>query len=136
MKRSKIPQNLAKNASKQHKLVGELLTSDESPYKGFDIRQEYRVSKVNPNFKSNREKFDWVILKLNVVIEVHGLQHFKPVCFGGIDLSEADCRFRKQVRIDEQKKTAADEAGWTYIVFKHNESITLEEIQRRIGEAM
>ncbi|MHA2069837.1 MAG: hypothetical protein ACXABY_36190, partial [Candidatus Thorarchaeota archaeon] len=61
MKRAKIPEQLAKNASKQHKYVGELL--QENPmFRNYMIRQEYPVSRVNPSYESNREKFDWVVL--------------------------------------------------------------------------
>ena len=136
MKRSKIPQDLAKNASKQHKLVGQLLTCNESPYKGYQIRQEYRVSEVNPDYKSNREKFDWVILGLQVVIEVHGEQHYQPVCFGGMDLELAKYNFRRQRRVDQEKRAAAEAAGWAYIVVKYDEKVTVGVLEERIGEAL
>jgi hypothetical protein len=93
MKTSKIPTNLAKNASQLHKHIGELLVQ---LYPGYQIRQEYCVSKVNPEFISGREKFDWVIVKLNVVIEVHGEQHYLPVCFGGISEEKAIKEFREK----------------------------------------
>ena len=133
---SKTPQKLARNASKLHRMVGELLI-EHTLFSGYEIRQEYRVSKVNPEFKSNREKFDWVVLGLKVVIEVMGQQHYRPVCFGGIDMVEAKSRFKKQQLRDEDKKQAALEAGWTYIVVRYDEKcLTKEELLTRILERM
>jgi G:T-mismatch repair DNA endonuclease (very short patch repair protein) len=136
MKKAKIPSKLAKSASKQHKLVGKLLT--ESPmFQNYEIRQEYPVSWVNEDFQSNREKFDWVILGLNVVIEVHGIQHYMPVPFGGITLDEAKRNFRKQLDRDIKKEKAAQDAGWAFVVVKHDEKdLTIEQLHNRISKAL
>ena len=127
---------MAKNASTLHKHVGELLTS--SPlFNGYEIRQEYNVSKINSEFSSNREKIDWVILGLNVCIEVHGEQHYSSVCFGGIDITEAENNFRRQQERDEEKKNAVEEAGWTYIIVKYDEKdIDIDTLSKRIGKAI
>ena len=132
MKKTKTPHELAANASKLHKHIGELLTSS-TVLKNYEIRQEYRVSDVNPTYKSNREKFDWVILGLKVIIEIHGEQHYGPVCFGGIDISEAKRFYRKTLERDAAKRQAAQGAGWTYLVVKYTEkSLTGEELEQRI----
>ena len=52
MKRSKLPQQLAKNASKLHIHTGNLLVQ---LFPGYEIRQEYPVNKVNCGFNSGRE---------------------------------------------------------------------------------
>ena len=136
MKRSKIPAQLAKNASKLHKRVGELLTSEDSPYRFYEIRQEYRVSDVNPTYKSNREKFDWVILNLKVVIEIHGEQHHKAVTFGGISPEEAPDNFKRRIELDQQKQEAAQKAGWGYVVVSYKEkNISIDELIDKIIEA-
>lgn len=106
-------------------------------FRGYQIRQEYRVSLVNPGFKSNREKFDWCIPKLNVVIEVMGEQHEKPVCFGGISREEAQVRFEKQQKIDALKQQAAKDAGWAYVVISYKEKdITEEQLLEKIKIAL
>ena len=64
-----------KNASELHRAIGNILLSKEGPFSLYKIHQEYPVHKINPNFKSKRHKFDWVILDLSVVIEGHGQQH-------------------------------------------------------------
>ena len=127
MKTSKRPSQLAKNASGLHKHVGSLLTSMKS-LKGFEIRQEYPVKKVNPEFKSGREKFDWVILGARIVVECHGEQHYKPVCFGGIDKEQAKKNLISVQARDEEKQAAAHDAGWTYVVVRYDEENITEEM--------
>ena len=117
-----------------HKLVGKLL---KELYTNYEIRQEYPVNKINESFPSGREKFDWVVLGLQIVIEVHGQQHFQPVCFGGMLMSEAKKNFQKRVETDERKRTAAEDAGWTYLVVRYDEkNIDGEGLSRRISEAI
>jgi hypothetical protein len=135
-KRRRTPEQLAKNASKLHKRIGELLTCDESPLKNYEIRQEVRVSDVNPHFKSNKEKFDWIILGLNVVIEVNGEQHYNPICFGGITMDKAKRNYLAQLDRDEKKMDAALDAGWGYVIIKYTEkNITLQELIDKVASA-
>lgn len=135
MKRSKLPTQLAKNASKLHRHIGQLLT--DSQFANYELRQEYHVSKVNPDYSSNREKFDWAIIGLNVVIEIHGEQHYRPVCFGGMTQDQAEKNFRRRQELDEEKKLAAEEACWAYVVVKYTEKeITLQDLTDKITEAV
>lgn len=134
MKRAKLPQQLAKNASKLHRHVGNLLTE---LFPGYEVRQEYPVNKVNPSFNSGREKFDWIVLGLNIVVEIHGEQHYRPVCFGGVTLEQAKKNFRKRQDVDWEKQEAAQKAGWAYLVIKYDETkITAEKLSSRISEAI
>lgn len=136
MKPTKTPEKLALNASTLHKKIGELLVAAKI-FRGYQIRQEYRVSLVNPGFKSNREKFDWCIPKLNVAIEVMGEQHFKPVCFGGISKEDAIENLAKQQKIDALKQQAAKDAGWAYVVITYEEKdITEEQLLDKIKTAL
>ena len=108
-----------------------------SPFKNYEIRQEYYVSMVNPDYLSNREKFDWAILGLKVIIEVHGEQHFSPVCFGGITIDEAKRNFLRRLQLDEEKKNAATEALWAYVVVKYDEKdLNLEQLIEKVTEAL
>ena len=60
-----------------------------------------------------------MIIDLKLVIECHGEQHYREVCFGGIDLEEASDKLLDQRRRDSNKAQAAIDAGWTYIVIPH-----------------
>lgn len=132
MKRSKRPEQLAKNASKLHKRILELLS--ENTFRAWEIRQEYPVNQVNTSFPSGREKYDVVILSpVKLVIEIHGEQHEKRVCFGGIDGDTAKRNLRKRQEVDDLKEKAAREAGWGYLVVWYYEAkITSEELLERI----
>jgi hypothetical protein len=66
------------------------------------------------------------------VIELHGEQHYKPVTFGGITREEAEENFRQQNIRDENKRKAAEEAGWIYIVFKFDEEINMKNLMGKI----
>lgn len=136
MKKTKLPKELTQNASKLHKHVGDLLQNIRE-FNGFEIRQEYPVKKVNPEFSSGREKFDWAILGAQIIIECHGEQHYRPVQFGGIDLEEAKRNFAKQRQRDEEKQKAAVEAGWTYVVVSFKElDISESELTDRVKETL
>lgn len=131
--KSKRPNQLPKNASKLHKYILNLLISEDSIFKNYNIKQEYNVNLVNPEFPSGREKYDLVILELQLVLEIHGRQHFDFISH----FHETKYDFRRQQERDEAKKQAAIDAGWAYVVIKYNESkITSEELIDRIQEAI
>ena len=130
----KLPKDTAKNASKLHKRVGELLVE---LFPVMNIQQECCVSEVNKNFKSNREKFDWVIFDLQIVIEVHGEQHYTYVCFGGEQKFNAKQKFSKQVHSDIKKQKAVEDIGWAYVEVKYTEKkISKEELLDKIDAAL
>jgi hypothetical protein len=112
------------NASKLHIAVGELLRNSKF-FSGYEIYQEYPVNYIWEDFHSGKEKFDWVIQGLKVVIECHGEQHYKPVDFSG-KLSEdqvvsnfKDIQFRDKLKAD-----AAAKAGYTYIEISYKDEPT------------
>jgi len=130
-KDSRFKKSYRKNASKLHKTIGRILRTSKS-FKNYSIYQEYPVNRINSNFKSGREKFDWIIKDLKIIIECHGQQHYFPVNFGGISDEEAISKFRKQQYQDRIKKKAAEQAGWTYIVVKYDEKITVALLLSKI----
>ena len=130
-KDSRFKRDYRSNASKLHRTMGDLLRENEV-LKNYRIYQEYPVNRISAYFDSGREKFDWIILDLQVVIECHGQQHYKPVRFGGITKEEAVDNFRAQQQRDEAKRKAAEEAGWKYVVFKYDEDITLHSLLSKI----
>ncbi len=101
----------AANASKLHRLVGEVL-SITPPFSGMTLQQEVIVSSLF-KYPNNRDKYDWVVPELFLVIEVMGEQHFKPGF--NSDAGEALLNFKSQQFRDSQKKEAALLAGWTFI---------------------
>lgn len=104
----------AKNASKLHQKVGELLNSTV-PFKGLRIEQEVAVSDLFPDYPNNKERYDWVVFDLKIVIECHGVQHYKLQTFGA-GLEQATLAFQTQQFRDRQKEEIAILNGWTYLV--------------------
>lgn len=134
-KQSRLKQDYRANASKLHRAVGDMLR--ESPIlSGYRIYQEYPVNMISPYYDSGREKFDWIIMDLMVVIECHGQQHYQPVRFGGITEEEAQANYAQQIIRDMLKKEAAIRAGWTYVVFKYDEKDTsIKALMNKIDQA-
>lgn len=138
MKNRRFKHDYRENASKLHKAVGDILRSSEV-FKLWKVYQEYPVNRVNPSFQSGREKFDWVILDLAVVLECHGEQHYRPVNFGGIPDDEAVANFHQQQRRDIRKEDAAIDAGFGYIAIKFSDEVSEERlislVKENIGSA-
>ncbi len=110
------------NASKRHKLVGEVLRNSIY-FQNYQSYQEWPVEKVNPKWTSGREHFDWVVPALKLVVEVHG---YKLLKYKTEDLTEA---FLKQYSIKcEQKEQAAIDVGWTYILITNDMIITADNL--------
>lgn len=130
-KQSRFQQSYRASASKYHKTVGDMLHASEV-FKNYKIYQEYPVNRVSAYYDSGREHYDWVILDLEIVIEVMGQQHYAPVRFGGITQEEAEEKFLAQKERDQAKRRAAEESGWTYIVFKYDEEISILSLLKKI----
>ena len=126
-KSSRFKYAYRKNASKLHKAVGKVLRTDPL-LKHYKSYQEYPVSKVNPDYQNNSHQFDWIIADLKIVIEVMGQQNYEHVCFGGISKEEAASNYHTQVERDLAKKRAAEDAGWTYIAVKYNDTLDVERL--------
>ena len=98
------------------------------------IYQEYPANLISP-YLDSRLRYDWVILDWKVVIEMHGQHHYQPVRFGGITQEEAELNFQEQQERDRIKEDGATKAGWSYVVFKYDEPISLEILLKKIEEA-
>ena len=124
MKNSRFRYSYRSSASKLHKAVGEVLRNS-SLFGDFEIYQEYPVNRINTNYPNSRHHFDWVIPKLNIVIEAHGAQHFQVVRFGGTE-EDAEKAFLDGQARDLAKKRAALEAGYFYIMIPHYDIKSLD----------
>lgn len=131
---SRIAPDYTSNVSSFHKKVGEILQNCK-PWKGHKIFQEYPVKDINSTFKSGREKFDWYLPDLRLVIEVMGQQHDKPVQFGGKSEVQAKFDLIKRRSVDQSKMQAAIDVGCFYIAVWYDEDITAELLWKRYLEA-
>lgn len=131
MKKSRLARDTQKNASKLHVRVLELLVE---LFPNLNIQQEIKVSEINPSFGSNRERYDLCIPEMNIIVEVHGEQHYQNVCFGGITEEQARKNLLKRQEVDYLKEKAARDNGWGYVIIKYTEKkITKEELLTKIN---
>jgi hypothetical protein len=124
----------AQNASSYHRKMGELL--EEMNFGGLGIYQEHIVRDICPDHPSPLDRFDFYIPSLNLVIEVHGEQHYKAATFGGISQQKADFNFAKGSLRDTDKALSAKKSRLIYIAFSYKDSFTQEVFDRKHKEAI
>ncbi|NDB81560.1 MAG: hypothetical protein EB127_02240 [Alphaproteobacteria bacterium] len=124
----------AKNASSYHRKMGELL--EEMNFGGLGIYQEHIVRDICPDHPSPLDRFDFYIPSLNLVIEVHGEQHYKAATFGGISQQKADFNFAKGSLRDTDKALSAKKSGLVYIAFSYKDNFTQEVFDKKHKEAI
>jgi hypothetical protein len=103
----------AKNASRLHRKIGEILLLT-SPFNQYQTRQEVLVSELFPAYPNNRDKYDWVVPDMHLIIEGNGSQHYSPATFGS-SAEQAIMNFQSQKFRDGQKEEIAIMNGWTFI---------------------
>lgn len=124
----------AKNASSYHCKMGQLL--EEMNFGGLGIYQEHIVRDICPDHPSPLDRFDYYIPSLNLVIEVHGEQHYKAATFGGISQQKADFNFAKGSLRDTDKALSAKRSGLIYIAFSYKDNFTQEVFDNKHKEAI
>lgn len=102
------------NSSKFHLRIRELLAAD-SLFSSIRCYQEVPVTDLCPNYPNPSHRFDWYIEDLDLIIELHGEQHYKVTNRGNVGRAQAEREFRRGQGRDMAKKQAAEEAGYTYL---------------------
>jgi len=105
--------------SKFHNKVRSLLVSDQI-LRGFNAYQEVSVKDLVPDYPATHF-FDWYVEELNLIVELHGAQHYKVVNFGNVSYEDAQRAFKDIKRRDSQKKAAALEAGYSYLEISYKQ---------------
>lgn len=77
---------------------------------------------------------DFVIIDYNVVIEVDGEQHFKPVQFGGISHEEAASRLEDQKHRDGVKDRICAEMEHKLVRIRYDQDVNPEVMFELIQE--
>ena len=106
---------LYENASSFHNKVREIFITD-SFFKQLNCFQEVLVKSLVPTYPNNFDAVDWYVDQLNVVIELHGVQHYKMQSFGSKDSYINQVKAFNNIKYrDNRKKTYLKDAGYTYI---------------------
>ena len=87
-----------------------------------------------PSYQHNHF-IDWYIDEMNIVLELHGLQHYSPTAFTS-DISYRDKmkQFHNLKYRDNLKKTNLEDSGYKYIEIPYNYEISANELKRKVLE--
>lgn len=112
--------------SKQESAVSDVLNNIFD-----DVETQVDLSKITKRLIHKGIIVDFWIPSKNCVIEVHGIQHFKPSGFGRnkVDTKKA---FSAQVERDDRLRRACDSNSLDYIEIKHDEGISSAMIIRKV----
>lgn len=121
------------NASKFHNRVREIFVADPF-FKMMKCYQEVNVADLVEGYPYRNHHFDWFIEELQMVVELHGAQHYKATNYGSMGYDETHRAFRDMQNRDSQKKTAALEAGYDYteISYKEYKKLDAKHLQSLI----
>lgn len=112
------------DASKMHTKVQEILK--EGTFKNLSCFQEVPVNELVENVKDILW-VDWFIEPLNLVIELHGIQHYKATSFSREGKLKRDMNFIAGKQRDMNKKSLLEDAGYTFIEIPYTDESKLSE---------
>ena len=102
------------SSSQFHETVRNIFRTD--PYfKRLKCFQEVNVRDLVPDYEHHNHHYDWYVEELNMVIELHGRQHYHVTNFGDLSAAAAKKNFRNMQARDNMKKYAATSAGYFYV---------------------
>lgn len=88
---------------KNEKLVGKILKDNQINYEPQKLIKNIVFS------ENNRMCVDFYLSKINTIIEYNGEQHYRPICFGGIEFARAELNFIKQQKRDQCLQQICDD---------------------------
>jgi hypothetical protein len=98
------------------------------------IYQEVPVISLVPKYKWNQHRYDIYIATLDVILELHGKQHYVATAFGSMSYEEKMKQFREIQFRDSAKKQAALESGYSYKEIPWNLKLDTQTITKIILE--
>ena len=125
---------LYENASNFHNSLRTIFTTDQF-FKQLQCYQEVPVKDLVPSYPNYHDSLDWYIDSYNVVLELHGIQHYKMQSFGSSDSYWNQRKNFYNIKYrDNRKKTALLDANYIYIELPYKESkkITAEYLKNKI----
>lgn len=119
--------------SEFHESVREVFIKDSS-FKLMSCYQEVPVSDLVEGYPNQLHRVDWYIPNYNVILELHGNQHYKVTNRGGVSYNEAVRMFKQSKSRDIIKRESLIEAGYTFIEipYKDRKKISATYLRERI----
>lgn len=122
------------SASKFHLAVREIFITDPF-FKNLKCFQEVAVNSLVDTYPNRFDAVDWYIDELNLIIELHGVQHYKMQSFGSKDSYANQVKAFNNIKYrDNRKKHALISAGFLFleISYKDSKKLTAEYLKERI----
>jgi len=96
-----------------------------------DLKCQTDFSKISKSLLHKGIIVDFWIPSLNCVIEVHGIQHYKPSGFGR-DKVQTQIAFNNQINRDEKLKKLCIQYNLNYIEIPYTEKVDLQSIWTKL----
>lgn len=122
------------NASSFHNKVREIFITDKF-FKQLNCFQEVPVKDLVPTYINRYDAVDWYIDELNVILELHGKQHYQMQSFGSKDSYINQIKTFNNIKFrDNRKKTSLLNSNYTYIEisYKDKKNLTAEYLKNLI----
>ena len=122
------------SASKLHQKVKHIFSTDPF-FKQLQCYQEVPVRDLVSTYLNYLDAVDWYIDEYNIILELHGIQHYKMQSFGSTDsFFNQKKNFHNIQYRDNRKKTSLLEAGYNYIEipYKDYDKINSDFLKQKI----
>lgn len=122
-------------ASRIHNRVRELMLSGRFLfYRAF---QEVPLKDLVENYNGGM-RVDWYVEDLNLVIELHGKQHYEQTSFGAESKLTSNFNWIASKDRDSNKKGLLQDAGYLFVEIPYSDEsiLTQEYLLQKIGEAL
>jgi len=112
------------SSSNFHEKVRKIFCEDPF-FKNLSCYQEVAVLNLVEDYYDGRHHVDWYIEELNMVLELHGEQHYGIVNYGNKPFLEAKRQFEQIKKRDLNKKQALISSGYEFreISYKKKKSL-------------
>lgn len=106
------------NTSKFHEEFRQLAIT-EPKLKHLQCYQEVAVQDLVPMYEYKNHHFDWFIKELDLIVELHGKQHYKLTNYGNISADDMLVNFRNLQFRDGLKALAAKTLNYGYVAIPY-----------------
>jgi hypothetical protein len=83
--------------------------------------QEVNVKDLIPDYEYTSHHYDWYLYEIDLIVELHGQQHYQVTNFGSISADDALVNYRNMLYRDNLKRTTALEKGFLYAVIPYKD---------------
>lgn len=119
--------------SSLHEMVREIFCTDPF-FKYLNCWQEVYVKDLIPDYLNSKHRYDFYIENLNIILELQGIQHYRPQGFSNISYDQKIINFELIQKTDKQKRIAAINNDFIYkeISYKDQNLLTAPFLKTKL----